>query len=380
MRVTFLVTSLTVGGGAEQQVRSLAEGMKRRGHTIRVVSMLRVARPALPFVQALQAAGIAVDELGLARGRPDPRGVVRLARLLRRHRPDVVHAHMVHANLLARVTRIVAPTPVLVSTMHNQNEGGRWRYVAYRLTHRLSTVTTAVSADAAAEVVARGGAPKDGVLAVPNGLPTASFGADAGVRASVRSDLEVGDSFVWLAAGRLVEAKAYPDLLDAVADLVQDGLDIRVLVAGTGPREKDLMQRAAELRLGAHVDFLGFRSDLRQLMQAADAFVLSSRWEGLPMVLLEAAASGLPIVATDVAGSREAVDHGVTGFRVPIGEPPALAAAMRSLMDLSPAQLRAMSDAARRHAATTFDLERVLDRWEEIYRDALGERSSRSPE
>ena len=105
--------------------------------------------------------------LEMRRGVPDPRALAHLARFLRRWRPDVLHAHMVHANLLARLSRLVAPTPVVISTIHNENEGGQWRYVAYRLTDRLSDVTTTVSRVALAEATRRGAAPAGSIVLVP---------------------------------------------------------------------------------------------------------------------------------------------------------------------------------------------------------------------
>jgi glycosyltransferase involved in cell wall biosynthesis len=106
-------------------------------------------------------------------------------------------------------------------------------------------------------------------------------------------------------------------------------------------------------------------------MQAADGFVLSSRYEGLPMVLLEAGACGLPAVATDVPGTREAIVHGETGWLAPAGDSDQLAAAMSSLMQTSPMKRRAIGEQARQHVVRHFSLETILDRWEELYAELL---------
>jgi glycosyltransferase involved in cell wall biosynthesis len=373
-----LVTSLSLGGGAEQQVRLLAERLKRRGNDVRVVSMLTIWPAARPLVDELSGLGIPVDSLGMRRGMGDPRALLRLARLVRRWRPDVLHAHMVHANLLGRASRLFVRTPVVVSTMHNQNEGGQWRYVAYRLTHALSDLTTAVSAEAVDEIIRRGGAPRGGVMAVPNGVATESFAPDPEVRSRMRHALGVEEAFVWLAAGRLVHEKGFDLLLEAFAGLQRTDPTARLLIAGTGPLAEDLGQTVQDRELESRVTLLGFRPDLRDLMQAADGYVLASRWEGLPMVLLEAAASALPIVATDVAGARTAVVDGRSGIRVPVGQPDALGEAMASVMRL-PAEARAaMGAAGRAHAVEHFDLERVVDQWEDLYRARLAVRSARS--
>ena len=115
---------------------------------------------------------------------------------------------------------------------------------------------------------------------------------------------------------------------------------------------------------------IGLRSDVPALMQAADAFVMSSKWEGLPKVLLEAAASSLPIVATDVGGSRDAILDGISGHVTPAGAPEAVARAMCQIMDLPATQREAMGEAGRIHASRTFEIERIADTWEELYRGA----------
>jgi glycosyltransferase involved in cell wall biosynthesis len=112
-------------------------------------------------------------------------------------------------------------------------------------------------------------------------------------------------------------------------------------------------------------------------MRAADGFLMSSAWEGLPMALLEAGASGLPIVATDVGGTSDAILDGVSGRVVPAGDPAALAAAMEQVMSLSPDALAAMGQAGRDHVARTFELGAIADRWDAIYRGLL-ERKTRS--
>src|SRR5687768_14642609 len=139
-RITFVSTALT-HGGAEHQVSLLATGLARRGWDVSVVSM----RPPEAHVDVLEQAGVEVASLDMRRRVPDPRGVLALAQHVRRRRPDVVHSHMVHANLLARATRPFARMPVLISTAHNIREGPQWRELAYRATDSFCDLTTNVS-------------------------------------------------------------------------------------------------------------------------------------------------------------------------------------------------------------------------------------------
>ncbi len=362
-RVAYLITSSGMGG-AEREVCHLAEEFHRRGWGVAAISMLSLEPP----VSELALSGVRTHSLEMRRGVPDPRALAHLARFLRKWRPDVLHAHMVHANLLARLSRLVAPIPVVISTIHNENEGGQWRYVAYRLTDRLSNVTTTVSRVALAEATRRGAAPAGSIVLVPNGLGTAPYARDDAVRDATRASLGLDDRFTWLAVGRLVEAKGYPDMIAAFARVRQEHPRATLLVAGTGPLEGEVRELGRQAGIEDALRLLGLRSDVGALMQAADGFLMTSHWEGLPMVLLEAGASSLPVVATDVGGSRDAVLDGVSGYLTPVADPAATARAMARVMQASVEERRAMGAAGREGVRRTFEIGVVADRWERLYR------------
>jgi glycosyltransferase involved in cell wall biosynthesis len=373
LRLVYLITSSGIGG-AEMQVCALARAFNRRGWDVGVVTMLPLGEP----FAGLDDEGIWTATLGMRRRIPDPRALLRLRGLLRARGPHVLHGHMVHANLMARASQLLVRTPVIVSTMHNQNEGAQWRYTAYRLTNRLSALTTAVSTEAVEEAIHRRAAPKGGIVFVPNGIDAGRYDRDQAIRASTRRDLGLTDQFTWLAVGRLVEAKAYPDMLSAFRLVLGRHPAARLLIAGTGPLEQSIRASIADLGLGSAATLLGLRSDVPALMQAADGFVMSSAWEGLPMVLLEATASSLPVVATDVGGSRDVVVDGVSGHIVPLRRPDALARAMCEVMALAPGQREKMGAAGRDVISSRFDLQVVADTWERQYVRLLRARSART--
>lgn len=375
LRLLLATTSL-MGGGAERQVFLLARGLRARGHAVAVVSMLAPEN----YVPELKALGIPLSDLGMRRGVTDPRALTRLAGVVRRWRPDVVHSHMVHANLLARLVRLLAPVPVEVSTAHNLTEGARWREIAYRLTDPLCTLTTNVCRACVARYVQVGASPERKIRYLPNGLDLSTFGADDAARGRLRRELGVGDAFVWLAVGRLDVQKDYPTMLRAVAVARDAERPFAVLVAGDGPERGALEAQAEALGLGAgRLHFLGVRRDVPDLMRAADGYLMSSAWEGLPMVLLEAAASGLPAAATAVGGNREVVEPEVNGLLVPPRDPDALAAAMRRVMAMPAAERTAWSDAGRRRVRDSFDIDRIVERWEALYFELRGPRRVRRP-
>lgn len=366
-RVMFVTTSL-MRGGAETQVFLLARALAQRGSPVHVVSM----RDPEAYEDDLMQLGVAFTSLGMRSGVPDPRGVLRLARAVRAWRPDVVHGHMVHANLLARVTRLLAPVPVLVTTAHNLTEGGRGIELAYRFTDPLATLSTNVCQAGVKRFVAVGAVPAGRMRAVVNGLEPEAFAPDAERRERARSDLGLDGRFAWLAVGRLDVQKDYPTMLAATMQAAQSHPALAVVVVSDGPLRSALELERQRLGLRAdQVRFLGARADVPDLMRAADAYLMSSAWEGLPMVLLEASAAHLPIVATDVGGNAEIVVQDRNGALVPAGDPLALATAMSHLMALPADERSAMGAAGAAHVDEHFRLDRVVDTWEALYGELL---------
>lgn len=361
-RILLVSTSLDYGG-AETQVAALATVLVQRGWSVDVVSLLA----PLAFSDQFAAQGIGLQSLDMVRGIPDPRAAFRLAQIYREVEPTVVHSHMVHANLLARAARLITPVSYLLGTAHNINEGGRSLELAYRASDRFSELTTNVS-KAGLERFNRVGATRPGKsLFIPNGVNLATFSRLRQQPLEVRSQLGLNNEFVWLAVGRFREQKDYPNMLRAFASGERESI---LLMVGDGERQQASEELAASLNISDRVRFLGLRTDIPALMSAADAFVLSSAWEGLPLVLLEAAASGLPIVSTDVGGTADIVSAD-TGILVPPCDHLALSSAMTQLERASTEELTQLGSKARQHVQTRFDINRVVDAWELIYEHGL---------
>jgi glycosyltransferase involved in cell wall biosynthesis len=359
-RVLFVATGLNCGG-AETQVFHLAKGLRARGWEVEVVSLLSGGFMANQFRQQR----IPLSELGMHRGVPDPRAVLRLSKIIRSFRPDIVHSHMVHANLLARITRLVCPIPVLIATVHNMTEHRRWTENAYRLTDSLGDLTTIICNAARKNYVDLGCVPAGRLKVVANGLPIEQFRPDSRSRAVTRQQFGIGDEFVWLAVGRFEPPKNYPNLISALVR-VPSRRDL-FLIAGDGPLRSQIEKSAVQQNVSHRIRFLGIRKDVPALMAAADAYLMSSAWEGLPMVLLEAAGSGLPIVATDVGGTGEIVRDGITGYLVQPSDPIALAKAVLQMEQALPSARAAMGAAGREFVIKNYSLSSVLGEWESIY-------------
>lgn len=361
--VAFIIPGLDRIGGAERQVMLLAKGLKKRGWRVSVIALSGTGGDG---AADLTAAGISFLTLEMRKGLADPRGWIRFHHWLKKESPDVLHDHLAHAVWLARWSRLATPVRVVIDTLHSSHTGTPGRRIGYRLSDWLSDEVTAVSYAVADAHLASKMAQRITVL--PNGVDTLKCRPDSSARAALRRELSLDHEFLWFAAGRLDHVKDYPTLLLALAQLPPTA---RLVIAGRGPCERELSQQATALGLKSRVRFLGFEADVRRWMEAADAFVLSSLWEGLPMALLEAAACGLPAVATDVPGTREAIEPGRTGWLTPAGEPAALAESMIGMMQTS-VELRAtMGLQARQFVLDHFSLEAVLDRWEALYLQLL---------
>ena len=338
MRLVLLTTNMA-RGGAETQVARLAIELKRRGWDVHVVSLI----PPSAFEQELAGAAVPLHSAG----------VVRLPFVLRRLRPQLVHCHMFHANIAGRLLRLILPFHAVICTLHSVAESGRrsdrirLRDFVYRVTDRLADVTTAVSQAVADRHVTARAVRHARVIA--NGVDTTRFRRDAAARARVREQLGLRNEFVWIAVGRLMWKKNYPALLEAHSRGT-------LLIVGTGPDEAGLRALA-----GPHVRFLGAREDIPDLLNAADAYVLSSLVEGLPLALLEAAAVGLPCVATDAGGVRE------TGIGI-VTDTAGLPAAMQQIMDLQPDERRALGEQARSIVEQRYSMNAVVSEWEALYR------------
>ena len=300
-------------------VLPLMRAIRARGHE--VVGICAEG----PLLAQIRAEGFRVEPAPFVR-RVSPRAQLRafvaLVRLLRRERPDIVHGHMPISGFLARCAATAAGVPRVAYTCHGFlfHQPAPWprrlasflmEWVAGRLTHVFMTVSTEEAADARRLGIARH------ATAIGNGRDPALFHPDPGARARIRAELGVpADRVVIAAISRLVRHKGYAELLAAMEQV--HGAELWV-VGERLPTDRgdDLGPAFARAEATGRVRRLGYRTDVPALMAAADIFVLPSHFEGLPMSIIEAMLTGLPVVSTTIRGPREQVVDGVTGVLVP---------------------------------------------------------------
>jgi glycosyltransferase involved in cell wall biosynthesis len=341
----------------------LMRGIRARGHE--VVGVCAEG----PLLAQVRAEGFRVVALPFAR-RISPlahaRAFLALVRLFRTERPDLVHAHMPVSGVLARLAARCAGVPRIAYTCHGFwfNNPGPWprraagfvlEWLAGRVTDVYLTVSQTEAADARRlHLSAR-------ATAVGNGRDPAVYHPDAAARARVRAALAVPqDRVVVIAVSRLVREKGYPELAAAMHALPEAEL----WVVGehlASDRGEDMAAVLRDAGLGARLRLLGYREDVAALLAAADIFALPSHFEGLPMSVIEAMLTGLPVVASDISGTRQQVIPGETGILVPARQVAPLATALARLA-ADPPLRAAMGSAGRTRACDLFDEARVVAR------------------
>lgn len=367
--ILFLITGLNTGG-AEMQVYQVIKTLREKQsicHPI-VVSLL----PLGPVGQKFQQDGVSVYSLEMKRGRPSVAAIAKLNRIVKTENIQLIHSHMYHANLLGRLMKLFHPNIKLVNTIHNINIGGRNRERLLQVTNGLTDSLTIISETAREHFVNVGAAKPEKLLFLPNGVNTKLYQGKPGARETIRSQVNIADStFTWLAVGRFDEQKNYPNLLNSFQRVLQEKPDNELLLVGVGPLLEEMKELAAKLGISKSVHFLGYRSDIPDIMSAADAYVMSSDWEGMPLVLQEASSVGLPIVCTDVGGNKEVVITGKTGFIVQPRSHYALAEGMLCLLRLDEDSRKRMGQEGKEYMQAAFELDRVAERWDALYKRVL---------
>jgi glycosyltransferase involved in cell wall biosynthesis len=361
MRV-LLVTQPSDGGVFEHVVR-LGRGLRAEGHEVLIAGPLRRRAGELDLPTVDVPMGRSVSP------RSDALAALALGRLVRHVRPDLVHAHSSKAGAVARVTRVAAPRVPLVYTPHGYAFAGYFESErersAYRLVERaLAPLATCVLCVCEAErrlAASVGNASRTRV--VHNGVPPVGDADPLLAVAALRRRGPVIAVLTLLRPGKGIET-----LIDAVPRLVDGRPDVNLAIAGDGPDRESLTRRAADLGVADRVHFVGEVRGPGPVMRAADVFVSPSWAESFPLSVLEAMSAGLPVVTTDVGGCAEAVADGETGMVVPPRDAPALAAALRRMLD-DPVHARALGAAGRRRWEERFTVRRMIEGTTAAYRE-----------
>ena len=353
IHVVHLVIALNVGG-LEQVVIDLARRTDRTRFRVTIVCIRELG------IHTDRVESLGIPVVSLHCGNRGLRAILpRLVRTLYPLRPDILHTHNPHPHLVGSLAAMVTWIPMVINTKHGRNTPEVWSsVVANRIASFLSTAVVAVSSDAARVATEIERVPRSKVKTIHNGIDLQKFPYPQRTRRS--------GSIRAIHIARLNFIKDQKTLLESVRLVVDRVPDFRLTMVGDGPMREELHALREALQLGGHVDFLGERKDVAALLANADIFVLSSLQEGLSLTLLEAMASGLAVVATDVGGNREVVIPGTTGLLVPAQSPEDLARAIMELVH-HPEMAREMGLSGRLRVEKYFSLDVMVKQYEALY-------------
>ena len=346
-----------------------------------------------PYVAGLSEDGVRHEPVAHFTRRTAPHhdtlAFAELRRTFRRLRPDIVHTHNPKPGVLGRLAARGAGVPAVVNTVHGlyalptDRAAKRWVvYALERVAARCSDAELVQNPEDVPVLHSLGiTAPK--VRLLGNGIDLTRFDAFAGrqVRAATRAELDIADDTVVVGAvARLVAEKGYRELFAAARALAATTPKVLILVVGPSDTDKHdaiTPDELSEATATGRVRFLGERHDVERLYAAMDVFVIASWREGFSRSGMEAAAMGLPVIATDVRGCRQVVDHERTGLLIPLRDPRAIADAVRRLAEDADLRRR-LGDAGIDKARREFDQQRVIDLTLATYDEVLGRKQAAS--
>lgn len=365
MKILYVITGLG-GGGAEKVVADLADKMYERGHEVKIAFLKGniIVRPNNKDIELIS--------LGLENISRIFTTLKKFKSLVYSFKPDVVHAHMVHANIFTRLARKYIYIPRLICTAHSNNEGGRLRMLAYRLTHNLADLTTNVSQKACMSFESLGAVPKGKIFNIYNGIDLQKFKYSEQIRIKTRHILQIDDkTLMFLAVGRLHEAKDYPLLINAFAEFLNEisendsDISAKLFIVGDGELRPTIEALIAQHQLKENIILLGRRDNISELMCASDYFVLSSSYEGFALVVAEAMACETLVIATDCGGVKEVL--GGNGILVPVQNNQALCKAFYKVVSMPEFEKQKYQKSALKHIRDNFDLDQIVEKWEDLY-------------
>jgi glycosyltransferase involved in cell wall biosynthesis len=323
-----------------------------------------------PLLVAARERGVPVQPI-LDDGQSVSALVARVTSLVDRMQIEILHSSEFRTNVVALLCRSRRPSLRVVSTAHGwiaNDARGKLKTLFDRVLLRRFDTVILVS-HAMRNRLPRWWVPDERVRVIHNALPTESFGL--GVRDMQRRIRGPGEPIILLAVGRLSAEKGFDLLLRAVARLAPDYPQLRLTIAGTGPEEPALRQLGGELGLTDRVRYAGYLQDMPRAYVESDLVVQSSHTEGLPNVMLEAAFLGAPVVATDVGGTREVIEHGVDGWLVAPGSVGALETGIRHYLE-EPSTFVAMAATARRRVEDNFSIDARTAKQMALYQTLAG--------
>jgi glycosyltransferase involved in cell wall biosynthesis len=362
-RIAFAITELDVGG-AERAMVELVQGLSRAEWEPHVYCL----GPWGPLATTLQDAGIPVTALEAMYLWDAPRILWQLRREFRQFQPAIVQTFLFHANLLGRLAAAWAGVPCIVSGIRVAERRGRWHGWLDRWTNRLVTMNVCVSRGVANFCERQGGLDPRKLLVIPNGVAIDRLQQETAIDLAEHGLDPTGP--ICLTIGRLEHQKGIDVLIKGLPAVIAAVPHLQVVIIGDGPDRDSLETLGQSLGVADRVHWVGRRGDVPRWLKGATLLAVPSRWEGMPNVVLEAMAAGLPVIATQVEGIDELITDGVTGIAVPTESPTAFSEAITRL--IRQPELRAhLAESAQQLIREEFTTAAMVDRYVALYRRLL---------
>jgi glycosyltransferase involved in cell wall biosynthesis len=365
LRILHVIESLGRGGAERQLVNQILAHDRSS-----IQSSVIVLNPPLHLAHELKTAGVAITTFDLPRFRDFTRAIFRLTAMVKALKPDIIHTWLTRADIYGRIAAMLGGripvisgihAPIYAPTMYLDNpQQKRWKLALIRQLDRWSgylakTIYVGCSYDAADSTSKALSIPPERLRVIYNSINISNA-------TSNHSGKKI------ITVGRMIPQKGQIYLINAMPAILAQHPDATLDIVGEGPLRSELEQQVLSLGIGHAVRFLGVRSDVPDLLASSDVFAFPSLWEGLGIVMLEALAAGLPVVASNIAVLREIVDDGQQGLLVQTQHPQALAQAIINLL-ADPDERRSMGQSGRRKILERFDINVTVSQWTELYQE-----------
>ncbi len=362
------IQKVTEISGSETHLLTLLPRLREYGYEPTMLCLSEYHRPPTNFVAKMEGAGIPTEVIWIGQNHFQPLLLPELTLKIKQGEYDLVHTHLIHADFYGILAARMAGVKVVISSRHNDNAFRSkfpWRWLISgnnRFADRLICISQHLKQFA--ETVELTAAEKISVVHYgldPSKVSDQSWREKLGWEENVQA---IG------IVSRLTEQKGHSTLLKAMSEVVRQFPTVQLVIIGDGELRQNLEQDTVKLGLEKQVHFLGYRQDAAAMMSGLDLFVLPSRWEGFGLVLLEAMAARLPIVATKVSAIPEIVRHGETGLLVPVDDVDALSKAICTLLGQRHLA-RTMGENGRKRLEQNFTVQAMVNKTCAVYNQLL---------